>query len=65
MTKQREELFSHQDVLAKLHDNLPLSDKLHVLHQIIRQDFQFIDRISISLLDEKTNIVTQIHKSPS
>jgi HD-GYP domain-containing protein (c-di-GMP phosphodiesterase class II) len=54
---QQEELFSHQDTLAKLHDNLPLSDKLSVLHQVIRQDFPFIDRISISLLDEKTNIL--------
>ena len=51
---QQEELFSHQDTLAKLHDNLPLSDKLSVLHQVILQDFPFIDRISISLLDEKT-----------
>ena len=43
---QQEELFSHQDTLAKLHDNLSLSDKLGILHQVIRQDFPFIDRIS-------------------
>lgn len=56
MTQQKE-LFSHQDTLAKLHDNLPLSDKLGILHQVIRQDFPFIDHISISLLDEKTNVL--------
>jgi HD-GYP domain-containing protein (c-di-GMP phosphodiesterase class II) len=55
--KQQEELFSHQDTLAKLHDSLPLSDKLRFLHQVIQQDFPFIDRLSIALLDEKTNIL--------
>ena len=54
---QQEELFSHQDTLAKLHDNLPLSDKLGIIHKIIRKGFPFIDRLSISLLDEKTNIL--------
>lgn len=54
---QQEELFSHQDLLAKLHDNLPLSEKLRSLHQVICQDFPFIDRLSISLLDDKTNIL--------
>jgi HD-GYP domain-containing protein (c-di-GMP phosphodiesterase class II) len=54
---QQDELFSHQDTLAKLHDNLPLSDKLGIIHKIIRKDFPFIDRLSISLLDEKTNIL--------
>ncbi|MEE8289035.1 MAG: HD domain-containing phosphohydrolase [Nitrosomonadaceae bacterium] len=54
---QQEDLFSHQDMLAKLHDSLPLSDKLRFLHQVIRQDFPFIDRLSIALLDEKTNLL--------
>jgi len=54
---QQEKLFSHQDVLAKLHDNLPLSDKLRIIHQVIRQEFPFIDRLSISLLDDKTSIL--------
>lgn len=56
MTQQKE-LFSHQNILAKLHDNLPLSDRLGIFHQVIRQDFPFIDRISIFLLDEKTNVL--------
>lgn len=55
--KQQEELFSHQDMLAKLHDSLPLSDKLRFLHQVIQQDFPFVDRLSIALLDEKTDIL--------
>ncbi len=55
--KQQEELFSHQDTLAKLHDSLHLSDKLRFLHQVIQQDFPFVDRLSIALLDEKTDIL--------
>ena len=45
----QEDLFPHQDILAKLHESLPLSDKLRFLHQIIREDFPFIDRLSIAL----------------
>ena len=53
----QEDLFPHQDILAKLHESLPLSDKLRFLHQIIREDFPFIDRLSIALFEEKTNML--------
>ena len=53
----QEDLFPHQDILAKLHESLPLSDKLRFLHQIIREDFPFIDRLSIALFDEKTSML--------
>jgi HD-GYP domain-containing protein (c-di-GMP phosphodiesterase class II) len=52
---QQEDLFPHQDILAKLHESLPLSDKLRFLHQVIREDFPFIDRLAVALLDEKTD----------
>lgn len=52
-----ENLFPHQDILAQLHESLPLSDKLRFLHQVIREDFPFIDRLAIALFDEKTNIL--------
>lgn len=52
---QKEDLFPHQDILAQLHESLPLSDKLRFLHQVIREDFPFIDRLAIALLDEKTD----------
>ena len=55
MPQQEENLFTHQDTLAQLHEGLPLSDKLHFLHQIIREDFPFIDRLAIALYDEKTD----------
>lgn len=54
---KKENLFAHQDVLAQLHENRPLSDKLSFLHQLIREDFPFIDRLAIALLDEKTRIL--------
>ncbi len=53
--QKKENLFPHQDTLAKLHESLPLSDKLRFLHQIIREDFSFIHRLAIALFDEKTN----------
>ena len=54
---QEEDLFPHQDILAQLHESLPLSDKLRFLHQVIREDFPFIDRLAIALFDEKTNML--------
>ncbi len=52
-----EDLFTHQDTLANLHENLPLTEKLRFLHQVIRQDFPFIDRLAIALYDEKTEML--------
>lgn len=55
--QEEENLFTHQDALANLHENLPLTEKLRFLHQVIRQDFPFVDRLSIALFDEKTEIL--------
>ena len=55
MTSEKEDLFPHQDVLAQLHENRPLSDKLSFLHQLIREDFPFIDRLA-SIVRRKTTI---------
>lgn len=52
-----EDLFTHQDTLANLHENLPLTEKLRFMHQVIRQDFPFIDRLAIALYDEKTEML--------
>ena len=55
--QQKEDLFAHQDTLARLHENLPLSDKLSFIHQIILQDFPFISRLAIALHDEQTDML--------
>ncbi|MCW5607123.1 MAG: HD domain-containing protein [Nitrosomonas sp.] len=54
---QKEDLFAHQDTLAQLHEDIPLSDKLSFIHQIILQDFPFINRLAIALFDEKTDML--------
>lgn len=54
MSPQEEDLFSRQDTLSLLNESLPLTDKLRFLHQAIRVDFPFIDRLSIALYDAKT-----------
>ena len=55
--QSEEDLFTHQDTLANLHENLPLTEKLRFLHQTIRQDFPFMDRLAIALFDEKTEML--------
>ncbi len=55
--EKEEDLFTHQDTLANLHENLPLTEKLRFLHQVIRQDFSFIDRLAIALFDEQTEML--------
>ncbi len=55
--ESQEDLFTHQDTLANLHENLPLTEKLRFIHQVIRQDFPFIDRVAIALYDEKTEML--------
>ncbi|SNX61255.1 HD domain-containing protein [Nitrosomonas ureae] len=55
--QSEEDLFTHQDTLANLHENLPLTEKLRFLHQTMRQDFPFIDRLAIALFDEKTEML--------
>ncbi|PSJ18343.1 HD domain-containing phosphohydrolase [Nitrosomonas supralitoralis] len=55
--QSEEDLFTHQDTLANLHENLPLTEKLRFLHQVMREDFPFIDRLSIALYDEKTEML--------
>ena len=58
-------LFIHQDTLANLHENFPLTEKLRFLHQIIRQDFPFVDRLAIALFDEKTEIRITFRSAPT
>ena len=64
MDFDEENLFPHQDALAQLHENRPLSEKLNFLHQLIREDFPFIDRLAIALRDEKTRrLKTYTHRT--
>ncbi len=38
-----------------LHSTASLGEKIRLLHQLIRQDFAYIDRVSVALFDRKMN----------
>lgn len=48
---------THQDLLKELNKNLPLNEKLGIIHQVLKEEFSFIDRIAIALYDTKTDIL--------
>jgi len=57
-------MFDHQDSLESLNHILPLGEKLHFIHGLVKQRFDFIDRISVALFDPKTeSIKTYIDSS--
>lgn len=58
------DLFPHQDFLAKLNRNIPIGEKLIFLHNKIKLQLDFIDRIAISLYDKNTDTLkTYTHSS--
>ncbi|MBI4851265.1 MAG: HD domain-containing protein [Acidobacteria bacterium] len=50
-------MYSHQDFLKELNKNLPLNEKLVILHNVLKQRVDFIDRIAIALYDAKTDLL--------
>lgn len=57
-------MFEHQDVLAALNGKLPLPDKIGYVHGLLKDRFDFIDRISVALYDPKTDLLkTFVHSS--
>lgn len=47
--------FSHYDHFKELGSVAPFSDKLRLLHKLLREQHPFIDRIAIALYDDKTD----------
>lgn len=47
----------HQDPLSELNQNLPLNNKLRVIHSVINKRFDFVDRISVALYDRNSKIL--------
>jgi HD-GYP domain-containing protein (c-di-GMP phosphodiesterase class II) len=45
----------HQDFFSDLNKNIPLTQKLKLIHESVKSRFDFIDRISVALLDEKAS----------
>lgn len=57
-------MFDHQDTLEQLNQNLPLGEKLTSVHNSIRKQFDFIDRIAVAIYDHKTDMLkTYVHSS--
>lgn len=57
-------MFDYQDTLHELNKNVPLSDKLQYVHNVLKQRYDFIDRIAIAVYDPKTDILkTFLHSS--
>jgi HD-GYP domain-containing protein (c-di-GMP phosphodiesterase class II) len=57
-------MFEHQDVLAALNGKLSLSDKIELVHGLLRDHFNFIDRIAVAIYEPKTDLLkTFLHSS--
>jgi len=50
-------MFEHQDVLAALNGKLPLPEKIAYVHGLLKDRFDFIDRISVAIYDAKTDLL--------
>lgn len=59
------DLFAHDDVLAALNENVPLSTKLSSIHKVLRKRFGFIERIAIALYEQNTDILKTFVSSDS
>lgn len=47
----------HEDLLFELNKNISLTQKLKLIHGTLKRRFDFIDRISVALLDEKSAVL--------
>lgn len=50
-------MYSHQDLLKELNENLSLNKKLSIIHSVLKQKLEFIDRIAVALYDTKTDLL--------
>ena len=50
-------MFDHRDSLEDLNKQLPLKDKLTSAHRSIKEKFDFIARIAITLYDPETRVL--------
>jgi HD-GYP domain-containing protein (c-di-GMP phosphodiesterase class II) len=57
-------MFHHQDTLQSLNENIPLGEKLASVHNAIKEQFTFVDRIAVAIHDPKTDMLkTYVHSS--
>jgi len=57
-------MFEHLDNLAVLNGKLPLSEKIEFIHGLLKSNFDFIDRIAVTIYEPKTDLLkTFMHSS--
>lgn len=55
---------THDDLLNELNRKITVLEKMTFLHQVVRQDFDFIHRIAVAVYDQKSDILkTLAHSS--
>ena len=47
----------HEDLLQSLNQNLSLNQKLGIIHQAVRNYFDFIQRIAVALYEDQSDII--------
>jgi HD-GYP domain-containing protein (c-di-GMP phosphodiesterase class II) len=50
-------MHAHQDTLNELNKNLTLTEKLRAVHALLKNEFDFIDRIAVAIYDSKTDLL--------
>ncbi|MBZ0092962.1 MAG: phosphohydrolase, partial [Sulfuricellaceae bacterium] len=50
-------MFEHQDFFAALNEKLPLAKKIEAIHGLLKQRFDFIDRIAFAVYDAETDLL--------
>lgn len=57
-------MFAHQDVFSALNGKLPLPEKIEFVHGLLKDRFDFIDRIAVAIYEPKTDLLkTFLHSS--
>lgn len=50
-------MFEHQDVFASINGKSPLPNKIKIIHGLLKERFDFIDRVSVAIYEAKTDLL--------
>jgi len=50
-------MFEHQDVFAAINGKSPLPRKIEIVHDLLKNRFDFIDRVSVAIYDPKNDLL--------
>jgi hypothetical protein len=57
MEAEESAMNEHKDLFSDLNKNISLTQKLKLIHGVLKSRFEFIDRISVALYDEKSSLM--------